>query len=220
MIDLLENDNIHLCDDNIYRKAIMNHLLVDVNYLSKDSIVFDLGGYVGDYASKISDICKCKIFLFEPIKNSYDKCVERFNSDDDVKCFDFGLGVKTETIKISENGASSSSFSVKKNEMKDKIECDIRNFHHFMQENNINHIDLLKINIEGGEFDLLDYLLKDDRILKIKKFQIQFHHFVENAEQRRDKIREKLWDTHKNSWCTDVGSDPFYWKWEEWDIKK
>ena len=41
-------------------------LRLDYPALSGESIVFDLGGYVGDFAYKINKKYGCKVYLFEP----------------------------------------------------------------------------------------------------------------------------------------------------------
>ena len=45
----------------------------------------------------------------------------------------------------------------------------------FVDSEKITEIDLLKINIEGGEYDVIPRLLDTKMINKIKYIQIQFH---------------------------------------------
>ena len=78
-----------------------------------------------------------------------------------------------------------------------------------LTELNIEHVDLLKINIEGGEFPLLEYLLNKGLMARIKHLQVQFHDFTEDAVSRRELIRKKLAITHAQEWCY-----PFVW--ESW----
>jgi hypothetical protein len=53
-----------------------NHRL---NYpLTSESIVFDLGGYKGDFAAKIYDKFNCYVNIFEPVKEYYLYCENRF----------------------------------------------------------------------------------------------------------------------------------------------
>ena len=46
-------------------------------------------------------------------------------------------------------------------------------------------IDLLKINIEGGEYEVLENLIENDLIKNIDNIQIQFHDFV--FSRRKEK---------------------------------
>lgn len=78
--------------------------------------------------------------------------------------------------------------------------------------NNIKHIDLIKINIEGGEYDLLEHLLDANFVEQIENLQIQFHDFVENASARMKKIQNRLEKTHYLTYHY-----PFVW--DNWTLK-
>ena len=54
----------------------------------------------------------------------------------------------------------------------------------------------MKINIEGGEYELLEYLLDTGLATQIINYQVQFHDFVPDAEARMTAIRERLSQTH------------------------
>ena len=71
---------------------------------------------------------------------------------------------------------------------------------------------MLKINIEGGEYDLLESILESNIQNKIINFQIQFHDFVPNSEIRMKKIQDKLSQTHQITF-----NYPFVW--ENWKLK-
>ena len=64
-------------------------------------------------------------------------------------------------------------------------------------------IDLLKINIEGMEYELLERIVPNN----IKNIQVQFHKIGENYEERYQKIREKLLQTHELTY-----DFPFVWQ--------
>jgi FkbM family methyltransferase len=66
----------------------------------------------------------------------------------------------------------------------------------FLKEHNISYIDLMKINIEGGEFDLLDHLIETDFVKNITDIQIQINDFFPNAESLMKKIQQTLKRTH------------------------
>ena len=52
------------------------------------------------------------------------------------------------------------------------------------------------MNIEGGEYDLLEYLVGTEWIGKIEDIQIQFHNYGPEYVRRKDKIRLELSKTH------------------------
>lgn len=75
----------------------------------------------------------------------------------------------------------------------------------------IDGIDLLKISIEGVEYQLLSRVLDEGLAERIGNFQIQFHSFVKNAEAMRDRIGERLGKTHTRNWC-------YVFVWENWKL--
>lgn len=176
------------------------------NYkLSVSSIVFDLGGYMGEWSEKIYKKYNCNLFIFEPVKDFYTAIVNKFNSGK-VHIYNFGLGAKTEEILMKIDGVSSSVFGRDSNAKVIVKICDIIEF---IESEKIDYINLMKINIEGAEYDLLDRLIDSNSITRIENLQIQFHIFVENAKQRRELLREKLKKTHYLTY-----DYPFVW--ENW----
>lgn len=83
----------------------------------------------------------------------------------------------------------------------------------FFEENSIQRIDLMKINIEGAEYDLLDHLIQSGIVLRIKNIQVQFHDFVLDAERRMRCIQAGLACTHELTY-----QYPFVW--ENWRLKE
>jgi cellulose biosynthesis protein BcsQ len=83
----------------------------------------------------------------------------------------------------------------------------------FLQEKDIKRIDLMKINIEGCEYNLLECLIGIGFIKNIKNIQVQFHDFVEDAEKRMMEIQKNLQKTHYLTY-----QYPFVW--ENWEIKQ
>ena len=80
----------------------------------------------------------------------------------------------------------------------------------FLNENNIDNIDLIKINIEGDEFPVLKSLIDNDVIHMFKNIQVQFHQFIPDSVNLRNWIREKLTLTHKLTY-------DYEFVWENWE---
>jgi hypothetical protein len=72
-----------------------------------------------------------------------------------------------------------------------------------LSKNQINKIDLLKLNIEGGEYDIIDKLISLGWMINITDLQVQFHDFVEDSDMRLSKIRRNLESTHYLTYCCD-----------------
>lgn len=160
--------------------------------LDEDSLVFDAGGYEGQWASDIFSKYCCKIFVFEPVKQFANNIQNRFSKNKKIIVFNFGLSNKTYKTKISVDKDSSSLYN-----NGNKLEnVDFVRLVDFIKEKNANRIDLLKLNIEGAEFDLLEDLINSGDIKKIRNIQVSFHEIVPNAEIRMEKIQSELKKTH------------------------
>ncbi len=183
-----------------------------LNYnLNKNSIIFDIGGYLGDFTEKISKKFDSKIYLFEPNLEFYEKCLNKFRNNKNIICFDFGLGNISGEFSLSDNNEASSTVRILEKDKTKKIK--IKKISDVIEGLKINKIDLMKINIEGGEYDLLFCLIEKDLISRINNLQIQFHSFVPNAKNNREKIINLLKKTHKNDWS-------YYFMWENWSLKE
>ena len=183
-----------------------------LNYdLNKNSIIFDIGGYLGDFTEKISKKFDSKIYLFEPNLEFYEKCLNKFRNNKNIICFDFGLGNINGEFSLSDNKEASSTVRIPESNKTKKIK--IKKISDVIEGLNINKIDLMKINIECGEYDLLFCLIEKDLISRINNLQIQFHSFVPNAKNNREKIINLLKKTHKNDWS-------YYFVWENWSLKE
>jgi len=175
--------------------------------LDSDSIVFDLGGYKGDFADIIYKKYECTIYVFEPVEEFYLHIKNRFKDNPKINVFQFGLSNKDDNMEINVSNDSSSVF---KTDGKQEI-IKLQAISDFLEKNNIIKIDLFKINIEGGEFDILPELIKINYIKNISNLQIQFHNFIHNAEEKRNIIRTKLLKTHKEMYN-------YYFIWEGWSL--
>jgi FkbM family methyltransferase len=181
-----------------------------INYdLNEASVVFDLGGYRGDWSAQIFCRYNCSIFIFEPYQEYFKKIKERFLLNSKVKVFPFALAEGNYTASIGIDDDKTSMY-IQSNL---KAEIVLRNIHDFLNENNVLHIDLMKINIEGGEFSLLEFLLLTNDVIKIKNIQVQFHDLIPNAENRMKNIQCELSKTHELTY-------QYEFVWENWKLKE
>lgn len=178
-----------------------------LNYdINKDSIVFDLGGYHGDFAAEINKKYGATVYVFEPVKEYFEIIMKRFTGNDKVNVFHFGLSDNNDEMEISVSGSSSSVYSVNASKT-EKIK--LKSITNFISEKGITAIDLFKINIEGGEFSVLPELIKTGYIDNINDLQVQFHAFVDDAVEKRIDIRRGLSKTHSLTY-------DYYFVWENW----
>ncbi|WP_375172972.1 FkbM family methyltransferase [Pseudooceanicola sp.] len=179
--------------------------------LGPESVVFDLGGYLGDFADDIHRKFGAEVHLFEPSLTFHKACVARFRDVPKVHSHPFGLGAVDRELMLTDD-ADASSVVEEKSGTKSGEVVQLRRSADVIAELGVTHIDLLKINIEGGEFEVLPHLIETGLIEMIDNLQIQFHDFVENADHQRETIRAALARTHVCTW-----DYPFVW--ENWTRK-
>lgn len=180
--------------------------------LNSDSIVFDVGGYVGDFAESIHRKYGCTVYIFEPHPKFYQKCIERFRDNAKIIPLMYGLSSKSGQFSLSDSVDGSSFLNVQK-KGKSTIDCEVRDFFAVAKTLDVSHVNLMKINIEGGEYPLMEHIVDSQRLDIVDCYQIQFHDFAENAVERRTKIVEALKHSHRRTWC-------YEFVWENWEVKK
>lgn len=176
--------------------------------LSNDSIFFDLGAYDGNWSEKIYNKYQCNVYAFEPVNSFYEQSKDRLKNYPKVKVYNVGIGGSTRQEQITLNGAGSSVFT--EGELKETIE--IISMEEILSQLEIHEVDLIKINIEGAEYELLHHMINNSLQNKFKNIQIQFHANtnVKNYDEEIEYIREELSKTHKSTYC-------YNYIWENWE---
>ncbi|MBK9283199.1 MAG: FkbM family methyltransferase [Sphingobacteriaceae bacterium] len=182
--------------------------------LNENSLVLDVGGYEGEFAAQIFSRYQTKIIVFEPVSFYYNYLETIFHLNKNIQIIPKGLGAKNEELTISVM-EEASSYNRKASQHKKGKDEKIRiiDVKDFIKENNLQQIDLIKINIEGAEYDLLDRMIEINFIKKCNNLQIQFHDFYPGYESRYKKIHNELSKTHHLTY-----QYPFVW--ENWELNK
>lgn len=165
-----------------------------LNYpLNEQSIVIDLGAYHGDFAQEISDRYGSRLYLFEPVPEYISVLQQRFQSNKCITVLPFAVGGGGDgTIRFSLDGDRTSAFRFGHK----MVIAPVRNICQVLDELGLKGVSLLKINVEGAEFEILDALIASGWISKIADIQVQFHDFVPDAIVRLNMLRSKLGLTH------------------------
>ena len=178
--------------------------------LSSSSVVVDIGGYQGDFAAQIYAKYNCEVYLYEPIKEFYETCKERFYGNLKVNCFNYALTDKVINQFIFKDKDNSSLVIGIQNSQSEQIKSE--KFSSEYRRRDFKKIDLLKINIEGGELTLIPHIIQSGLINRIRFLQIQFHNYTATSIYQREQIRAELQITHTIQW-------DFPFVWESWELK-
>jgi FkbM family methyltransferase len=185
--------------------------------LTADALVFDVGGYEGQWTSDIFSRYCCSVHVFEPNKEFAAAIRDRFVRNPKIVVYDFGLGrTSTNQARLYLRGQGSSLFreagSAPNNTARTqtvRLVCAAD----FFADHRIDKVDLMKINIEGGEYDLLEHLIEVGIIDRITNIQVQFHDFVPDAQTRMSTIHQQLRKTHDITFQSKF-------VWENWAKKR
>lgn len=191
-----------------WRRDKMENVRMGFDTLKPDANVFDMGGFEGNWAASIHDRYGSRVSIFEPHPHFAKNIEKRFADNDKVSVYDFGLGSVSTPIKLSDDGDASSSVKSDDGNVIGRIEA----VSDFFDRISIPRVDVMKINIEGGEYDLLPALIDKGIISQISLLQIQFHLFSEGDIRKRDAIRSQLLLTHVCDWSYDF-------VWEQWSLR-
>lgn len=178
-------------------------------WLTGTSVVFDFGGYKGDWTAAVAQSQGAEFHVFEPHPSFAATLARRFANDPRIRVHDFALASRGGTFTLSDNLDASSVHG----EVADGIVCRSVAVTEFFADRPLSRIDVMKMNIEGGEYDLLPALLDGGHVERIGTLLVQFHNFGPSDPSRREAIRKRLARTHDCDWCYDF-------VWEQWSLKQ
>jgi len=122
--------------------------------------VIDIGANFGWYSIHFSQLVgpSGKVFSFEPIPDSYEELNSnmQLNSCQNMKTFNTALGNRDDLVSFGipeiDGGLGASSQFLKCNKQIQATMCRLDNV---IEEKNITNVDFIKVDIEGGELDML-----------------------------------------------------------------
>ena len=207
-------------------KGTWNNQLENKRYeynLDKNSVVIDLGAYTGNWAKQIANKFNCTVHSYEAVERYFSQIQHK-----NVIPYKYAITCKTgvDYMHVCDEGSAIEALSEykKQNDTDSHYQANILSHSNIPLEavntidinellNDYSYVDLLKINIEGGEYDILEKMCETKTINKVHNIQIQFHNFVDNAQSRYDNIVNNLKNTHTCIFDS-------MWRWSFWEIKK
>jgi len=177
--------------------------------LDSESVVFDLGGYQGQWASDLFACHGSRIHVFEPVPEYAQRIRRRFTSNARITVHECGLASINAQVDFYMQDDGTSQFRPNKGA---SVSGTLREAAGYMEEMGITRIDLMKINIEGGEYDLLEHLIASHWIGRIRDLQVQFHDCVPDAHAKLKHAHNLLAVTHRLTYH-------FPFVWENWRLR-
>jgi len=177
--------------------------------LHEGALVLDVGGFDGDFAQACLSRFNASVTIFEPIETFAQRISSRFNGDKRITVHTAGLSDRDETAEFNLEGNATGLYSSSSVVTEKVILWDVERF---IVEHQVSKWDLLKLNIEGGEYAVLKKLIDSGLIKRFKYIQVQFHLNIPDARKKYKEIKKQLCNTHDIEWCY-----PFVW--ESWKCR-
>ncbi len=179
---------------------------VNPNLLNESSIVYSFG--IGKDISFDRTIIKkhrCKVYGFDPTPKSIEYV--KTNNRNSLFLFnDYGIsrrtGVEIFFLPKDERGVSG-SMSMNQSVSEEKtIHVKVKSFEDIAKEFGHHHIDVVKMDIEGSEYDVLETLL--DSKVSITQLLVEFHDRCYEGEIKSKKITKLLFKNGFEIFATSI----------------
>lgn len=186
MLVFSENDRIDLCFNNDNPETNGEKNLIQ--NLLNDLVVFDVG------CRSDSEILMYKgdVHYFDPIPEFIDAIRSKENKNTRSTFNKFGLSSQDATFDYYPRYQSfyNRVNSCQIDDTANKITVDVKKAKNYMLENNITHVDFLKIDVEGHEPDVIFGF--EDEIKKVKVIQFEYGGTYKDNGSSLSKIVEHL----------------------------
>jgi len=126
----------------------------------KPKVIIDGGANIGKYSKVIhKHVPGCTIYSFEPVKDTFEKLKDNVKDCEGIFTINKGLYLDncTKQINLFNSDTHSSIYDIKglNYKVENTTEIELISGDDFINEHKIDHIDLLKLDLEGAEYDAL-----------------------------------------------------------------
>jgi len=181
--------------------------------IDEESVVLDVGAYDGAWAEKVAERYGARLYGFEPNPGVLEEARGRLARFEKVTLFAYALGAEDGTATLTLRHMGSTLFAEAsanpRRADESTVDVEVRDIKRVIDELDLDEIDFVKINIEGGEYGLLERLVETGYVARCRILQVQFHEWYRAAYSRRGRIRKAIARTHRIDW-----DYPFVW--ERW----
>jgi FkbM family methyltransferase len=160
---------------DVLREHLFDRQYRNIVDIEEGDVVVDIGFNYGIFSLGALNRGASKIYGFEPNKNIYNVIKDIYPDRDKVIIYNYAVSNKNDNLIFYEgHNTLSSSLEDNVNDYKESYEVTCVSFYDFMKENNIEKIDLLKIDCEGAEYEIFE-TIPDEYFSKINKIHVEFH---------------------------------------------
>lgn len=187
---------------NLFDARILRESFVERPYtrgLTPPSVVIDIGGYIGDFSLYAANRYGSRVYVYEPATENFrllEDNVRRNHLDHLIHCRCVAVGPATTSLKLfvdldfgGEIHVTSTIYGTHYKHPQERY-VDAVSLAEVYATNKLTCADLLKIDIEGAEYDVLDSA-SDEVLTKARNIVFEYHPIPGHGE-RLKKIISRL----------------------------
>ena len=214
ILKLIENRRINVKKNfpgdlgKFYREGGIDNILNSIN-INDASKVLDAGAYKGEFADKILKKFGSHLILYEPLESEFNYLKKKYQYNKKIQLYNFAISNNNNNkfLFIDHNNSS-----ISYNKVNNSVEIKCENIVDIFDKE--KNIDLIKMNIEGAEYEILNEIINKNYLTRCKYYLIQFHHkddknLIENKKIIASKFKEMNFKKIFN----------YNYVWELWELK-
>jgi len=158
--------------------------------LGQDSVVFDFGANHGEFSHAIISRYGARVYAAEPVPELF-RSIKRHPN---LSLLNVAIGGENTTLRINVFADRCASMLEKINddEAAEAVDIECLTLANFKARAGVQHIDLLKVDIEGAELWLFENL-SEEELRCVNQITVEFHDFVyKELHSRVEAIKRKL----------------------------
>lgn len=190
--------NIYYRDDA--DESVIAEIFKWKEYKASESIIknnknpiLDVGAHIGVfslYAKAINP--EARVYALEPEKNNFDLLKKNLDANKffDVKTFNIALAERTckRDLFISDDNINHSLLpELGENQDLPRVSIQAYSFGDFLSQQKILKVGLLKMDIEGGEYEILENMSSED-FSKIENIILEYHEYKGRSHKDLEKV--------------------------------
>lgn len=189
-----------LCRNNRWDVRIVTETFFDQVYGAglrsirrrRKPVVVDIGGYIGDFSLYAAKYLDATVIVYEPVPENYELAENRRqNPWADLRIWNRAVATTDEVaINLERDGNDLHASSYLYKRTNERIVVPASRLDDVFAENNVERIDLLKIDCEGGEYDILG-TARDETLERIENIVLDYHG-IKDWQRKLDTMLDRL----------------------------
>ena len=202
--------------------------LLNLEHINNNSIILDIGANIGDVTDIMMKKYDPNIYCYEPNISCYNYMLKRFKKNSKIKIFNVAVSnfsgkaflyFHKKATNISEfNERSSLKKEKDELDINKKIEVNCIDIKEILEKH--NQIDLIKIDIEGSEYEVMPEIIKNKD--KIKMVLCETHgnpdgKKIPSVDGSKLVVKNKIWIEDYTKLISELKEMKLYGNWfYEW----